>query len=423
MRLALCILALLCGITTLMGAPRQAFSFDEFDTLYAPPRFALHYRDLTLEIKGRARLGLHDLQGDGGPGYDSPTDTATIGTRSPFVELDSFDLALRLNWLETVWFNTNISFLTDSTSLSAIYFEYRDEINDWYSHGIELGYLSPVVATDRHTARYPLIAIDYWKNPEYHAAYAAKFAFTDDIALSLYASASFMRPLRQEPIHGSPTYAGSYTTLSYGSAKPYSGNSESGTFMLRFQAFGFGADAFATIGKIVNAKGLETLYSAYPYYRSLDDFNNDKSEATVWWAGGRLQYNGYGVHLLAEAIASEEQLIRRAGLYTQGSYTFYRDSDFFNELELLVRYEQTWTLNSTKVSALNTSLRTPEVSNAISWDHQIVTLAARLRILYDILSLRVEYSFFMEQNNTPKLDMHNLSIDDNELLIQLEARY
>ena len=407
----------------MLFAPQTASAFDEFDTMYAPPRFALHYRDLTLEIKGRARLGLHDLQGDGGPGYDSPTDTATIGTRSPFVELDSFDLALRLNWMETLWFNTNISFLTDSTSLSAIYFEYRDEINDLYSHGIELGYLSPVVATDRHTARYPLIAIDYWKNPEYHAAYAAKFAFTDDIALSLYASASFMRPLRQEPIHGSPTYAGSYTTLSYGSAKPYSGNAASGTFMARFQAYGFGADAFATVGKIVNAKGLETLYSAYPYYRSLDAFDNDKSEAIVWWAGGRLQYNGYGVHLMAEAIASEEQLIRRAGLYAQGSYTFYRDTDFLNELELLFRYEETWTLDSTKLSALNTSLRTPEVSNAISWNHRIYTLAARLRILYDILSLRVEYNFFLEQNSAPALRLNHLSVDDNELLIQIEARY
>ena len=176
------IIALVCGVLGVDSRP--ALAFDEFDTQYAPPRFTLKYHDLTLEIKGRARLGLHDLQGEGGPDHDSPTDTATIGTRSPFVELDSFDLAFRLNWQELIWLNTNISFLTDSTSLSAIYFEYRDQLESWFSHGAEVGYLSSVVATDRHTVRYPLIATEYWKNPEYHAAYGAHFDLADEISLS-----------------------------------------------------------------------------------------------------------------------------------------------------------------------------------------------------------------------------------------------
>ena len=207
----------------------DAAAFDEFDTEHAPPRFTLDAHDFTLELKGRARIGLHDLQGDGGPKYDSPTDTATIGTRSPFVELDSFDLSFRVNWQEIIWLNTNISFLTDSTSLSAIYFEYKDNLETWFSHGAELGYQTPVIATDRHTVRYPLIAINYWKNSEYHAAYGAKFIFDEESSMTLYGSVGFMRPLKLEPIHGSPTYAGSYSTLSYGSAKPYSGNSASGT--------------------------------------------------------------------------------------------------------------------------------------------------------------------------------------------------
>ena len=402
--------------------PSEALAFDEFDTEHAPPRFTLDYKDLTLEIKGRARIGLHDLEGKGGPEYDSPTDTATIGTRSPFVELDSFDLALRMNWKELIWLNTDISFLTDSTSLSAIYFEYRQDFGD-YSHGVEVGYLSPVVAVDRHTARYPLIATEYWKNPEYHVAYGGHFDFSADTSCSVYGALSFMRPLRQEPVHGSPTYAGSYSTLAYGSAKPYSGNSLAGTLLLRFRTHGVQADAFFHLGQIVTAKGLDTLYSSYPYYRSLDDLDADQNDALVWWAGGRLGYDGHGVHVLAEAIASQEQLLHRVGMYAQASYTWSRDSDFFQQIELLGRYEQIWTLDSTEVGRLGTALRTPATNNAISWDRKVITLAARARIFEDILSLRLEYSFFLEYNDNPNLGLANAPVDDNELLLQIEARY
>jgi hypothetical protein len=219
-------------------------AFDEFDTMHAPPRFALSYEDLTLEIKGRARLGLHDLQGEGGPGYDSPTDTATIGTRSPFVELDSFELAFRLNWQELLWLNTNVTFTTAGASLGAIYFEYKQDLETWFSHGAEIGYQNSIVATHRHTVRYPLIATQYWKNPEYHAAYGARFQPSENTSIVLYASVSMMRPLKSEPIHGSSTYAGSLKTLSYGTAKAFSGNSAAGTALVRISTHGFTAEGF-----------------------------------------------------------------------------------------------------------------------------------------------------------------------------------
>ncbi|MBQ9242223.1 MAG: hypothetical protein IJ165_03210 [Proteobacteria bacterium] len=401
----------------------EAQAFDEFDTEHAPPRFTLDYKALTLEIKGRARVGLHDLQGDGGPKYDSPTDTATIGTRSPFVELDSFELAFRLNWKEFLWLNANVAFLTDSTSLSAIYFEYKQQLETWFSHGAELGYQNSLAATHRHTVRYPLIATNYWKNPEYHAAYGAKFEFTENTTLSLYGSVAFMRPLKSEPIHGSPTYAGSYKTLSYGSAKPFSGNSASGTLLLRLQTYGVTAEAFGNIGQITTKKGIDTLVSDYPYYRSLDGFDSAETEALAWWAGGRLAYNGYGVHVMGECIASQEQLIKRIGMYAQASYTWQRDAEYLNTFEILARYEQTWLQDATRLNTSGTTLRTPDVNNAISWDHQVITLAGRLNLIEDILSIRLEYSFFLENNAVPSKDIQNQSVDDNELLLQIEARY
>ena len=401
----------------------DAMAFDEFDTVHAPPRFTLSYQELMLEIKGRARLGLHDLQGDGGPEYDSPTDTATIGTRSPFVELDSFELAFRLNWRELLWINANVGFYTDSTSLSAIYFEYKQELNDWFSQGVEVGYQNSIVAAHRHTVRYPLIATNYWKNPEYHAAYGAHFELADETSLSLYGSVSMTRPLNSEPIHGSPTYAGSLKTLSYGSAKAFSGNSAAGTALLRFMTHGVSVEGFGYVGKITTKYGINTLISDFPYYRGLPDFDASQNEVLSWWAGGRVIFDAYGVHVMAEAIASKEQLLKRAGMYAQVSYTYQRESSFFNTFEFLVRYEQTWLLDSTKLIDKSHALRSPELNNAISWDHQIVTLAARLNIIEDILALRAEYSFFMEKNGVDALHIRDESYDDNELLIQIEARY
>ena len=69
------------------------------------------------------------------------------------------------------------------------------------------------------------------------------------------------------------------------------------------------------------------------------------------------------------------------------------------------------------------TLRSPDINNAISWDHQIITLAARVRIVKDILTLRVEYNFFLEDNGVSALNYKQTDIDDNELLIQIEARY
>ena len=54
--------ALLIILSALILPIHLAWAFDEFDTQHAKPRFALSFEDLTLEIKGRARIGLHDLR-------------------------------------------------------------------------------------------------------------------------------------------------------------------------------------------------------------------------------------------------------------------------------------------------------------------------------------------------------------------------
>ncbi len=415
------VIALCC---VMINAPERALAFDEFDTTHAPARFSIEAQDLALDIKGRMRIGLHDLEGKGGPNYDSPTDTATIGTRSPFVELDSFELSFRGHWKDILWLNANVQFMTDESYLSAIYFEYKQTMNDLFSQGVELGYQNSIAAIDRHTVRYPFIATNYWRNPDYHIAYAAKFSFTPSTALSLYASLGLMRPLKAEPIHGSSEYKGTFSTLAYGSAEAFSGNGPTGTALIRLNTHGFGIDAFGFIGQLTTKNGIHTLISDLPYYRYLPKFNPDETEALAYWYGGRIYYDDMGFHFLAEAIASHEQLLDRVGMYVQAGYNFTRPDAFWvNSIEFVTRYEQTWLLDATQLLDESHALRSPETNNAITWDYRALTLALKTNIAADFVALRLEYTFFWEENGVPALNTPSQSAKNNELLLQIEAKY
>ncbi len=417
-----CFIASAC---TLSLSAKSALAFDEFDAVHAPARFSINANeDIGLDIKGRMRLSLHDLEGQGGPEYDSPTDTATIGTRSPFVALDSFELSFRGHWQDLLWINANVSFLTDASYLSAIYFEYKQDINDWYSHGVEVGYQNSIVAINRHTVRYPLIATNYWRNSEYHIAYGGKFSFGNDTSLSVYASLGLMRPLKSEPIHGSSVYKGTFSTLSYGPATAFSGNSATGTALIRLNTHGFNLDLFGFIGELAAEYGIQTLASDFQYYRFMPQFDPNEVEALAYWYGGRISFEKWGFHILGEAIASHEHLLNRVGMYVQAGYNWTRDDAFWmNAIEFVTRYEQTWLLDSTDPLDEKHALRSPETNNAITWDYKILTLALKTNIISDFVALRLEYSFFWEDNGVPELNLEKNEVKNNEFLLQIEARY
>ena len=418
-------LALLAVCGFAFAVPVTAHAFDEFDATHAPARFSIDAtEDIGLDIKGRMRISLHDLQGEGGPGYDSPTDTATIGTRSPFVALDSFELSFRGHWKDLLWINANVAFLTDDTYLSAIYFEYKSELTDWFSQGVEIGYQNSIVATNRHTVRYPLIATNYWRNSEYHVAYGGKFNLAKDTSIALYASLGMMRPLKSEPIHGSSVYKGTFSTLAYGPAQAFSGNSPTGTALLRFYTHGFDLDLFGFVGELTTQYGIHTLISDFTYYRLDPDFDANETEALAYWYGGRLSYEFEGFHIMGEVIASHEHLLDRVGMYVQAGYNWTRDGAFWvNEIEFVARYEQTWLLHSTELFDEKHALRSPETNNAITWDYKILTLALKADIVSDFVALRLEYSLIWEENGVPALDIASEEISNNEFLLQIEARY
>lgn len=406
-----------------VGLQHNALAYDEFDEAYAPNNVALHFNDLSLLLKGRMRLALHDLQGEGGPRFDSPTDTQTIGTRSPFIELDSFDLAFRLQWLKTLSLNASVEFLTSGASLSSIYFAYTDYLTPVIEHRAELGYMQPIFATHRHSARYPLIASTNWKNAEYHAAYSLLFHLNHSTLLRLVLAVSMMRPLKSSPLHASPTYKGSFSLISYADAKAFSGNSAAGSALLALQIHNFELEAFGFVGKLSTAQGIDILIADFPHYRLSPQFEPDATSALALLAGARVSFNMLGFHFMAEASYNKLQYLEQLGYYAEGGFTWSRSASWFHSLSLLLRYEQLFLLHSDTPLSSSMALRSPEVSNAISWDYSIATFAIHGKIFREFLSIRLEYALIFEQNEVAALNQRNLDIDNNELLLQLEARF
>src|SRR5687767_4349422 len=89
------VLASRCLVITalLVTSPLRAADLAEAPR---PARFTLVSGQRSLGLAGELELELHDIQGRGGVGHDSPSDTRTLGTRSPFMEIDALHLALSL---------------------------------------------------------------------------------------------------------------------------------------------------------------------------------------------------------------------------------------------------------------------------------------------------------------------------------------
>lgn len=407
----------------ILGSPAWA-AFDEFSDHFSPKNFELRTEHLTLVLKGEIELELHDLQGRGGPGFDSVTDTRTLGTRSPFVEIDTFWLAPRLEFSRTTAVNSILEFTPRGTSVSAVWFDTRIRSPTSLEHHLEIGFHTPFIKVDRRTERYPLIGSIYWRQPEVHVAYEGQWAVADEILLQIGLSAAFMRPLALTSVQDANSRRGTINVVSYGLARPYSGNAPVWGAKLEAEVFGVTGTLFAFVGRLAAEAGTDELRSNFGNYRALDPGGRGL-DSTFRWGGGRLAYARYGIRILAEAIVSQESLLRRGGAYIQAGYELSTTEQkvFFHSVEPIVRYEIYRIQNATVVDGQGLALRSPAPSQALTWDFNILTLGLALAVYRDLVRARIEYVWVDEINGVPGLNLGDQPIKNNELLVQLELRF
>lgn len=412
----------------LAPAPARA-AFDEFADGFSPKHFELTAQDMRLTLKGEVELELHDLQGRGGPGYDSVTDTRTVGTRSPFVEIDTFWLAPRLTFPYGLAVYSILEFTQRGAGVTAVWFDVRQRGPEALEHHVEVGFHTPFVKIDRRTERYPLIATAYWREPEVHLVYEGRWTLGEDPVapptLELGLSAAFMRPLAFASVQDASSHRGTLNIVGYGAARPFSGNAPVWGAKLHAEAWGAYATAFGFLGKLASEAGTDELRNNFGNYAALPGADADALDRTFRWLGGRVGYDAHGLHVVVEAIASQESLLRRWGAYAQASYELhlFGDVPLVHTVEPIVRYEVYRLLDATQVGTGGQALRSPAPSQAVTWDHDVLTAGVVVVVYRSIVRVRAEYAVLWEKNGVPALGLPDQPIRNNELLMQLEVRF
>jgi len=304
---------LLCLVVMAGSMAGPAGAFDEFSDQTSPTHFMLRAKDLTLILKGELELELHDIEGRGGPGHDSPTDTKTLGTRSPFVEIDSLWLALRVGIGQHLGVFSVLEFRPDGAGVGAVWADARFTAPGWFEHHVEAGYHTPIVKVDRRTELYPLIATAFWREPELHLAYEARLRLAPRIHLDLGTSLAMMRPLALAGVQDSRSQAGTINVLGLGPADTMSGNGPVGGGRLALDIYGAFIEGFGFVGRLAAEGGTDVLRSALPNYRYLDGYHEGNAYGDFFWAGGRMGYHGHGVHAWVEGLYSRQDLLDRWG--------------------------------------------------------------------------------------------------------------
>ncbi|MBR58163.1 MAG: hypothetical protein CMH54_09095 [Myxococcales bacterium] len=407
--------------------PLSAQAFDAFNDSRVPANFVVRGADgLRLGLKGIAELSWRDIEGRGGVGHDSLTDTVTLGTRSGHANVDGLRLAFRVETPEDLAFYSAFAFDEYGSRAEGAWFDHRVRLGPGMGLHTEIGLHTPFVAVDDKTSRPPIAARIYWGSPEMHIC----SVLSGGGVLNWWAGVSMamMRPLDAAPINDASERQGTVAVLSYGPATTFSGNQPVFGGRAGLQMGGFSLEGFGYGGKLSALRGTDELrnrlahFALLPGYNSADPRSQDR---TFWWAGARMELNLGGVEARLEWLESQESLLRRHTAYAQLGYVWaLRPNErWLRTLELRVRVERYQIRSASDPLTPEASLRVVDPSQALTWDYQLATVALSTRLYRDLLHAHLETSFIKERNGAPLLGIADQPIDNNETTIQLELRF
>lgn len=412
--------ARLLPLTALLAAaPRPARAWDPFNDARVPPHFELHDGELRLALKGELAMSVHDLEGEGGPGKDSVTDTRTIGTRSPYVELSGFTLAPRLTLAPGLAVNTQLAFGPTDARVAASWLDAGFETGP-VGHHVEAGFRPPFANRDPRATREPLAGTVYWSAPEMHLAWEAGQTFEQTWGWSAGLSVGVLRPLGFAPVQASRAQRGTINVLAYDPGRVYSGNGPTYGARARVTAWGAYLEAFGFVGELAREAGTDELRASLAGYGAQPGAEDDR---TARWFGGRLGYEGHGLHALVEGVAGEEGVLQRRIGDAQISYRLaLLDGPWWRAIEPLVRYDLLRIRDSEEAHG-GTALRSPSLSQAATWDWTVLTAGLSAEVFRELLLVRLEYDHITEENDVPALGIAGTDFRNDELRAELLLRF
>ncbi len=407
--------------------PLSAQAFDAFSDSRVPAHFLVRGSDgLRLGLKGLVELSWRDIEGRGGVGYDSLTDTVTLGTRSGHANVDGLRLAFRVETPEELAFYSAFAFDEYGARAEGAWFDHRVRLGRGMALHTEAGLHTPFVAVDDNTSRSPIAARIYWGTPEMHIC----TVLSGEGSLNWWAglSLAMMRPLDAAPINDGSERQGTVAVLGYGPATTFAGNQPVFGARAGLQIGPVTLEGFGYAGELSALRGTDELrnrlahFALLPGYNSVDPRAQDR---TFWWGGGRFELRLGGLEARLEWLESQESLLRRHTAYAQLGYVWALrpNARWLRTLELRVRAERYQIRAASDPLTPDVSLRVVDPSQALTWDYQLATVAISSRLYRDLLHAHIEFSFIKERNGAPLLGIADQPIDNNETTIQLELRF
>ena len=374
-------------------------------------------------LKGDARFGLYDLEGEGGLGHDSITDTTTLGTRSAFLALDRARLAVRLLTPSPVAFYSALRFEATQSRVEGAFIDVTHAFgggwaDGWGVHG-ELGLNAPMAAADRLMFRKSLAERIYWDEPEMHLAVTGSRVF-GGAAVWLGASAAMMRPLGLVPVNDASSRGGTLAVLASRQNRPFSGNEPVLGAQAGVRVAGVSVEGFGHVGGLAREAGIDEIANNIPYYTGRERRAAIGEDSTFWWVGGRVDGLWQGVEVRVEGIASRESALSRWTAYAQAGVGIDGFGDFFGRFTPRVRWETYRIVDGGR-------LRAASPSNALTWDWDVATAGVEVLVYRDVIRLFVEYSFIGEiregDGGAPWVGLVNDVYANDELTAQFELRF
>lgn len=386
--------------------------FDPFADGRARPRFAIAGPDgLRLVLKGAAELSWLDIEGSGGDGRDSSTDTRSLGTRSPYLRLDRVRIAPRLETPDGLALLTELRFTPERAHARAAWLDGRWHPSESVSVHAELGFARPFVSVDPQTRRAPLSQRIWWDQAEAHAIVEAAIQ-GETWAVEAGVSIAQMRPLGTAPINDASP-GGTIALLIHDAARPLSGGEPVYGARMAAQYAGLRLEAFGFLGRLVPDGGTDTLRNQVEGFARLPGFERAdprRQRTDLWWGGGRIDWRVGSLLTRAEYVTARESLIRRSTALVQAGVDFALGHEPWFPGGAFILRGEVYRMHDGSV------LRVRSTSQALSWDWTVLTLASRMRIYRRVLWLRLEHTLLRETRGGP-------AFNNDETTAQLELRF
>ena len=231
----------------------------------------------------------------------------------------------------------------------------------------ELGKNKPMISTKRETEGYPLIGTAYWKGREYHLTGMTDYNLGDNVALFTGLSFAMKRPLTTDDAAEDK----SFKMMVYGDHANKDGMTFEYGATAGLKAFGLSGQGWYYTGKLIDDFDWKTQLGGLPGYDDIADaYDEPEDDLTHWWAGGRVGFDRWNVHLRAEYISSQDGLIPRDGYYIEGSYELKAPKFLpIKNIEPIARYGE-----------LNMQRHSPVLGDPETWDRQMITIGVLTRI-------------------------------------------